>query len=240
MRFGPRSRSTRRPRHIRTRISTAFCNVLGASACRLLTFCRCHGSFAAQNTFRSLYPDFYRDSSGTRQFLLDVEERIHHLVRATIAHASPPKLQVVPLGADGVVVTYTSERGLCDLVDGLIRGTARHYGELFTVDQVPVHAPWRFGVCVHGRTRSAARVVAWTHPQDGCVTLPRTMAELSLTRTPGDRRLYALEGVGTSAPAGLRLAHGDGGGRWHELAARPPPVVAARSRGHRRDGRRGG
>ena len=94
------------------------------------------GSFAAQNTFRSLYPDFYTDSSGTRQFLLDVEERIHHLVRATLAHASPPKLQVVPLGADGVVVTYTSERGLCDLVDGLIRGTARHYGELFAVDQV--------------------------------------------------------------------------------------------------------
>ena len=94
------------------------------------------GSFAAQNTFHSLYPDFYKDSSGTRQFLLDVEERIHRLVRATIPHASPPKLHVVPLGDDGVVVTYTSERGLCDLVDGLIRGTARHYRERFTVDQV--------------------------------------------------------------------------------------------------------
>ena len=94
------------------------------------------GSYAAETTFRLLYPDFYKESSGTRQFLLEVEGRIHRLVRATIPHASPPKLHVVPLGDDGVVVTYTSERGLCDLVDGLIRGTARHYHELFTVDQV--------------------------------------------------------------------------------------------------------
>jgi heme-NO-binding protein len=94
------------------------------------------GSFAAETTFRQLYPDFYTNSSGTRDFLLNVEGRIHRLVRATIPHASPPKLHVIPLGEDGVVVTYTSERGLCDLVDGLIRGTARHYRELFTVDQV--------------------------------------------------------------------------------------------------------
>jgi hypothetical protein len=94
------------------------------------------GSFAAETSFRSLYPDFYKDSGGTRQFLLDVEARIHRLVRATIPQASPPKLHVIPLGAHGVVVTYTSERGLCDLVDGLIHGTARHYHELFTVEQV--------------------------------------------------------------------------------------------------------
>jgi heme-NO-binding protein len=94
------------------------------------------GSFAAETTFRLLYPDFYKDCSGTRQFLLEVEGRIHRLVRATIQYASPPKLHVVPLGADGAVVTYTSERGLCDLVDGLIRGTARHYHERFMVDQV--------------------------------------------------------------------------------------------------------
>jgi hypothetical protein len=94
------------------------------------------GSFAAEVTFRSLYPNFYEECTGTRQFLLEVEGRIHRLVRATIPHASPPKLHVVPLGAAGVTVTYTSERGLCDLVDGLIRGTARHYHERYTVDQV--------------------------------------------------------------------------------------------------------
>ena len=94
------------------------------------------GSFAAETSFRLLYPAFYEESEGTRQFLLNVEVQIHRLVRATIPHASPPKLHVIPLGAHGVVVTYTSERGLCDLVDGLIRGTARHYHETFTVEQV--------------------------------------------------------------------------------------------------------
>jgi hypothetical protein len=94
------------------------------------------GSFAAETTFRLLYPDFYKESNGTRQFLLDVEERVHRLVRATIPLAAPPKLHVVSLGERGVMVTYTSERGLCDLVHGLILGTARTYRERFSVEQV--------------------------------------------------------------------------------------------------------
>ncbi len=94
------------------------------------------GSFAAETTFRLLHPGFYDESGDTRRFLLDVEERIHRLVRATVPLASPPKLHVVPLGEHGVMVTYTSERGLCDLVHGLIRGTARHYNERFSVEQV--------------------------------------------------------------------------------------------------------
>ena len=94
------------------------------------------GSFAAQTTFRLLYPDYYAESGSTRTFLLEVEGRIHDLVRATISDASPPKLHVVPLGAEGVMVTYTSERGLCDLVHGLIIGTALHFEERFDVEQV--------------------------------------------------------------------------------------------------------
>lgn len=120
---------------------------LGMPASDLL---RRFGSFAAETTFRLLYPDFYKDSRETRQFLLDVEGRIHRLVRATIPLASPPKLHVVPLGAHGVMITYTSERGLCDLVDGLIRGTARHYHERFTVEQVQ---------CMHRGDSACAFVV---------------------------------------------------------------------------------
>jgi hypothetical protein len=58
-----------------------------------------------------------------------VEERIHDLVRATIPDAAPPRLHVTPLGRHDVVVTYTSERRLCRLAEGLVDGVADYYGE---------------------------------------------------------------------------------------------------------------
>lgn len=93
------------------------------------------GAYTAQTIFRLLRPEFYAGSAGTRQFLLDVEERIHETLRQTMEGARPPRLTVVPLGADGVSISYTSDRGLCDLLEGLVVGTARHYGEQVAIDQ---------------------------------------------------------------------------------------------------------
>jgi hypothetical protein len=93
------------------------------------------GEFTARTAFLRLQPAFYRESGSTRQFLLDVEARMHRLVRATINHAAPPRLHVAPLGA-GVSISYTSDRRLCGLLEGLVRGTAAHYGEAVAITQV--------------------------------------------------------------------------------------------------------
>ena len=37
---------------------------------------------------------------------------------------------------EGVLVSYTSERQLCRLLDGLVLGTAEHYGETLVVDEI--------------------------------------------------------------------------------------------------------
>ena len=87
------------------------------------------GVFTAQTTFARLYPAFFSIAPGTRQFLLTVEDLIHELVRATIPNAKPPELHVEPLGDDGVRIQYTSPRHLCVLLEGLVTGTALHYGE---------------------------------------------------------------------------------------------------------------
>jgi hypothetical protein len=74
------------------------------------------------------------------------------------------------------------------------------------------------------------------------------MAELELTRSPNDRRLYALEGVGTlrlegwSSRKATAAADGDGtwriarrsmcGRRWRR-PTRPAPSSASTSRGER-------
>ena len=89
------------------------------------------GVFAALATFSTLFPGYYADSRDTRTFLLGVEEQIHQVVRRTIPDARPPQLNVTPLGADGVVVAYTSARGLCALLEGLVIGVAHYYGEEF-------------------------------------------------------------------------------------------------------------
>ena len=92
------------------------------------------GEFAAMRTFADLYPDYYRESGAARPFLLSVEDHIHALVRRAVPDAQPPRLHVMPFGERGVAITYTSERQLCALLEGLVRGTARSFGEEATVE----------------------------------------------------------------------------------------------------------
>lgn len=94
------------------------------------------GAFAAGTTFAALFPDYFADSGNTLTFLLGVEEKIHELVRATIPGAYPPNLHVRRLGRDGVLVSYTSQRQFCCLLEGLVRGTAAHYGEQYELEEL--------------------------------------------------------------------------------------------------------
>jgi predicted hydrocarbon binding protein len=94
------------------------------------------GSFAARTTFAELYPAYYEENEDTFAFLLGVEEQIHELVRATIVGAYPPTLHVQPLGDVGVLISYTSERQLCPLLEGLVLGTAEHYGDTVVVEEI--------------------------------------------------------------------------------------------------------
>ena len=94
------------------------------------------GSFAAQESFAALYPAYYEENADTFEFLLGIEGKIHELVRATIPGASPPELHVQPFGEVGVLVSYTSERRLCRLLEGLVLGTAERYGEKLIVEEI--------------------------------------------------------------------------------------------------------
>ena len=82
------------------------------------------------------YPSYFDAAGNARTFLLTVENRIHELVRATVPDARPPQLHVEPLAEDGVVIRYSSPRRLCVLLDGLVRGTASHFGEDVEIEQI--------------------------------------------------------------------------------------------------------
>ena len=87
------------------------------------------GVFTGETTFARLYPGFFAAQPSPRAFLLTVERRIHEVVRATIPHAAPPRLQIEPLGVDRISITYDSPRRLCVLLRGLTEGAARQYGQ---------------------------------------------------------------------------------------------------------------
>lgn len=94
------------------------------------------GIYAGTTAFADLYPDYYAANAGACDFLLGIEERIHEVVRETLPGAVPPKLHIRPLGDDGVLISYTSERHLCRLLEGLVAGVAAHYGERLELEEL--------------------------------------------------------------------------------------------------------
>lgn len=94
------------------------------------------GAYAGETAFAGLYPGYYTESGDIVGFLLGVEERIHEVVRATVPGARPPHLHVHPLGDNGVLISYTSDRRLCRLLEGLVIGTAAKLGDVVAVDEV--------------------------------------------------------------------------------------------------------
>ena len=94
------------------------------------------GTFTAEETFARLYPAFFEIAGGCRQFLLTVEDRIHELVRSTVPDARPPALAVREAGGDVLEIDYSSPRRLCRLLEGLVLGTGRRYGERVTIEEV--------------------------------------------------------------------------------------------------------
>lgn len=94
------------------------------------------GAFAGKTTFARLYPSYYTESGDVLSFLLGVEDRIHELVRTSVPGARPPRLHVHPLEETGVLISYTSERRLCRLLEGLVLGTAEKLGEDVDIEEV--------------------------------------------------------------------------------------------------------
>lgn len=94
------------------------------------------GAFTAERTFAGLYPAYFEVAGGTLPFLLTVEDRIHELVRATIPNARPPELRVRPGDEGSVLIDYASPRRLCRLLEGLVVGTGRYFGERAAVTEL--------------------------------------------------------------------------------------------------------
>jgi predicted hydrocarbon binding protein len=65
-------------------------------------------------------------------FLCNTEETIHKVVRFHPG-VTPPRLVVRRIGDDRVTISYDSERRMCALLKGIVKGAARHYGKSVSI-----------------------------------------------------------------------------------------------------------
>ncbi|MFC4449509.1 heme NO-binding domain-containing protein [Halorussus aquaticus] len=70
------------------------------------------------------------------ELVANVETYIHEALRAKqLSTYTPPALSAEWVGDDRVAVTYTSERELCALAVGLLRGIESYYDEQYRIEE---------------------------------------------------------------------------------------------------------
>jgi len=83
----------------------------------------------------SIYHAFIKSEWTALDVIEKAESTIHKTVRLEDPTASPPVLQVERLGPDEVQIIYNSERRLCSVAKGIIRGVGKHYGEALRIEE---------------------------------------------------------------------------------------------------------
>ena len=81
------------------------------------------------------YPDFFRAHDNTRSFLLTLNEVIHPEVRKLFPGAYAPSFTFDESIAGELALAYHSHRNLCSFAEGLIEGSADHFGEAVNIEQ---------------------------------------------------------------------------------------------------------
>jgi len=79
--------------------------------------------------FVEIFPQFFRDSNSTLEFLPKVESYVHLEVKKLYSDAELPSFSCVSPYPGRLEMEYRSTRNLQDLAEGLILGTADHFNE---------------------------------------------------------------------------------------------------------------
>lgn len=92
------------------------------------------GEFIAPYLIKT-YALLIRPEWKTLDLLENTEETIHKVVRTRNPGALPPELKVARQSPTQALLEYGSERKLCQVAMGIIRGVARHYGDTITITE---------------------------------------------------------------------------------------------------------
>jgi hypothetical protein len=81
------------------------------------------------------YPEFFTSHDDVRSFLVTLNDIIHPEVRRLYPGALVPEFEYRTPEPNVLEMLYRSERGRCDLAEGLVLGVGRHYGQRVDVTQ---------------------------------------------------------------------------------------------------------
>jgi predicted hydrocarbon binding protein len=82
-----------------------------------------------------VFASFVKPEWKTLDMLENIENTIHKAVRAKEPQATPPKLVCKRIASNKVEIIYTSNRKICPLAIGLIKGVAEHYDETIRITE---------------------------------------------------------------------------------------------------------
>src|SRR5688572_25218556 len=86
-------------------------------------------------TYLSLYGNLLKPEWRTLEVIEHTEETIHRVVRMRHEGAEPPRLHAERTAPNEVVLTYDSPRKLCAVARGIVKGVAKQFGEVVTIDE---------------------------------------------------------------------------------------------------------
>jgi hypothetical protein len=112
-------------------IVQAACARTGLSADALL---QQFGEFIAPHLL-DMYAPLIDRRWRTLEVVENTEGTIHQVVRLRNPGATPPELRTERAGPAEVVVIYASARKMCGVAKGIVRGLARHFGELIAIEE---------------------------------------------------------------------------------------------------------
>lgn len=75
-----------------------------------------------------VYGSYYKGQASAKEFLLKMDE-VHANVTANIPNAHPPRFEYEWKDAKTMIMKYKSQRGLIDILVGLIKGVGKYYKE---------------------------------------------------------------------------------------------------------------
>lgn len=86
-------------------------------------------------TYLSIYGNLIKPEWRTLEVIEHTEETIHRVVRMKHPGAQPPRLSAERTKPNEVVLTYDSPRRLCAVARGIVKGVAKQFKELVTIDE---------------------------------------------------------------------------------------------------------
>lgn len=87
--------------------------------------------------FHKRFPTFFENSPSFIKFLVSVDQIIHVEVRKLYPDAGLPTFDYSEESENTLTMVYKSPRKLCQLAEGLISGSAKHFKQRYTIEHNP-------------------------------------------------------------------------------------------------------